>query len=395
MAQGLETLLAEALRNNPEILAAQKRYEAARQRPSQASSLPDLVFSPGYTSNGNPLPGAQLGISPTAAIGFMVSQEFPSPGKRKLRGDIAVKEAEAEFQQYQATQLNIVSRLKQAYYKLYHSYAAAGVLERNRELLGKLLRITEVRYSVGRAAQQDIFKAQTQLSILEARRLQLERERHARETEINSLLNRAPGSPLERPPEMQAHELLATLEELYAHAEENAPLLRREQSMVQRAELAVNMARKEYYPDYTISAGYFNQGRMPDMYQFRVDFKLPVYFFRKQRAGVAEQAQNAAQSRHNYEAANQSLHFRIKDEYLLADTSWRLMKLYGQTVVPQASLAVESSLASYETGALDFLSVVTNHITAVEYEMNYHEEMQNYHLALSRLEELTGLSLIQ
>jgi hypothetical protein len=60
----LENLVSEALANNREILAAQKSYEAARQRPSQASSLPDPMFSPGWTSNGNPLPGAQLGTSP-------------------------------------------------------------------------------------------------------------------------------------------------------------------------------------------------------------------------------------------------------------------------------------------------------------------------------------------
>ncbi|HOK47713.1 MAG TPA: hypothetical protein PLK67_17340, partial [Bryobacteraceae bacterium] len=66
---------------------------------------------------------------------------------------------------------------------------------------------------------------------------------------------------------------------------------------------------------------------------------------------------------------------------------------YGQTVIPEASLALESSLATYETGTIDFLSVLTNYVTVVEYEMNYYEELQNYYVALSRLEEMTGLSL--
>jgi cobalt-zinc-cadmium efflux system outer membrane protein len=391
----LDDLLAEALNNNREVLAAQKRYEAARQRPSQASSLPDPMFSPGYTSNGNPLPGAQLGVSPTSSIGFMLSQEFPFPGKRKLRGDMASKEAEAEFQDYQAAQLKVLSQLKQAYYRLSYSYAARDVLERNRELLRKLLRITEVRYSVGKAAQQDVFKTQTQLSILEIRLVNLQREHNAREAEISSLLNRAPGSSLGRPFDIQPQELPTSIEELYASASRNAPMLLRDQKMIQRAELAVNMARKEYYPDYTVSAGYFNQGGMPAMYQARVDFKLPAYFWRKQRAGLTEQAQSLAESRHTYEATNQSLHFRIKDDYLMATTSSQLMKLYGQTVVPQATLALESSLASYETGAVDFLSVLTNYIAVLEYEMNYYEELQNFYLALSRLEEMTAMPLIQ
>ena len=387
--------MAEALSNNREILAAQKRYEAARQRPSQASSLPDPMFSPGYTSNGNPLPGAQLGVSPTSSIGFMLSQEFPFPGKQKLRGEVAAKEAEAEFQDYQGIQLKVLSQLKQAYYRLSYSYAARDVLERNRELLRKLLRITEARYSVGRAAQQDVFKTQTQLSILEIKLVDLQREHNAREAEIDSLLNRAPGALLDRPPDLQPQEFATPLEDLYAGAGRSAPMLLRDQKMIQRAEIAMNMARKDYYPDYTVSFGYFNQGSMPAMYQARVDFKLPAYFWRKQRAGLTEQAQSLAESRHTYEATNQSLHFRIKDDYLMATTSSQLMKLYGQTVVPQATLALESSLSSYETGAVDFLSVLTNYIAVVEYEMNYYEEVQNFYLALSRLEEMTAMPLIQ
>ena len=391
----LDGLVAEALSNNREILAAQKRYEAARQRPSQASSLPDPMFSPGYTSNGNPLPGAQLGVSPTSSIGFMLSQEFPFPGKQKLRGEVAAKEAEAEFQDYQGIQLKVLSQLKQAYYRLSYSYAARDVLERNRELLRKLLRITEARYSVGRAAQQDVFKTQTQLSILEIKLVDLQREHNAREAEIDSLLNRAPGALLDRPPDLQPQEFATPLEDLYAGAGRSAPMLLRDQKMIQRAEIAMNMARKDYYPDYTVSFGYFNQGSMPAMYQARVDFKLPAYFWRKQRAGLTEQAQSLAESRHTYEATNQSLHFRIKDDYLMATTSSQLMKLYGQTVVPQATLALESSLASYETGAVDFLSVLSNYIAVVEYEMNYYEEVQNFYLALSRLEEMTAMPLIQ
>jgi len=225
--------------------------------------------------------------------------------------------------------------------------------------------------------------------------VQLERMRRGLEAEINSLLNRPPDSPIARPAVLQPQEFLTSLDELYGYARENAPTLRREQKRIEGAEIAVNMARKEYYPDYTISAGYFNQGSMPDMYQFRVDFKLPAYFWRKQRASVAERAQELSQSRHNYEAANQSLLFRIKDDYLMANTSYRLMRLYSQTVVPQASLALESSLASYETGSLDFLSVLTNYMTALEYELNYHEEMQNFYLALIRLEEMTGFPLVK
>jgi cobalt-zinc-cadmium efflux system outer membrane protein len=254
----LEDLISEALQRSPEVLAAQKRYEAARQRPAQVASLPDPMMSLGYTTSGSPRPFAGLGQAPMANAGVMVSQEFPFPGKRRLRGEIAAKEADADFQQYQAVQLSVASRMKQAFHRLSYAWTAREVLERNRDLLRKFLRVTEARYAVGKAQQQDIFKAQTQLSILETR---------------------------------------VTFEDLLEQARENAPLLRREEKMVQRAELAVNLARKEFYPDYTLSAGVYYTGAMPSMYMARVDFKLPAWFWNKQRAGVAEEVSSLSQAR--------------------------------------------------------------------------------------------------
>src|SRR5579864_5274051 len=94
----LQDLINEALRDNQEILAAQKRYEAARQRPTQQNSLPDPTLSLGYWSNGNPLPGAGLGKEPTSNIGFSYTQDLPDPGKRRLRAEMSSKDADAELQ---------------------------------------------------------------------------------------------------------------------------------------------------------------------------------------------------------------------------------------------------------------------------------------------------------
>jgi outer membrane protein TolC len=393
MAQPLPALVREALENNREILAAQKRYEAVRQRPTQDSSLPEPMVSLGYNSVGNPLPGAGLGSQVLANVGVMVSQEVPFPGKLKLKGDMASKEAQAEFQQYQAVQLAVISRLKQAYYHLQYTYAATDLLVRNRDLLEKLLKVTEDRYSVGRAAQQDVFKAQTQTSILETRLVKLEQERRSRSAEIDSILNRAVGGPVGRPEDVRPKELMATLEELLAAARHDSPMLGRDQKMIERSELAVNMARKEYYPDVTLNAGYYNMGSMPPMYEVRADFKVPVYFWRKQRAGVNEQVSTQSQARRTYEATDQALRYQIQDDFLMAQASARLMKLYTQTVVPQGNLALESSLSTYETGSVDFLSVLSNFTMVLDYEMSYYDEALNYALALSRLEEMTGQPL--
>jgi outer membrane protein TolC len=390
----MQQLIDEALRRNPEVLAAQKRYEAAGQRPAQERALPDPMVSFGWNSSGNPLPGAGLGTEPVANIGVMVSQETPYPGKLRLRGEIASKEAEAEAQQYRATALNVISRVKQAFYRLQHAYEMTDILERNRELLRTLLRITEARYSVGKTAQADVFRAQTQLTLIEVRLAQIQREKTSRVAEINSLLNRAADVPLARPVEPHMEPLGFTVDELLEKARTAAPTLAREQKMIERAGTALSLARKDYYPDFAVNGGYYSMGSMPPMYMFRADVKVPVHFG-KIRAGITERSEEEAQAKRSYESAARSLEYRVKDDYAAAETAARLADLYLKTVLPQARLTIESSLAAYETGATDFTAVLANHVAAIEYDMNYHEQMQEYHLALARLEEMTGVQLIQ
>src|SRR5436190_2555113 len=124
----LTGVVAEALAKNPEIVALQHRYHAARQRPVQARSLPDPMMSAGYSANGRPWPGAGLGTEPTSNVGFMVTQEVPYPGKRDLRASIASREADAEFQQIEAARLSVTARVKQVYYRLAYVDAVADVL---------------------------------------------------------------------------------------------------------------------------------------------------------------------------------------------------------------------------------------------------------------------------
>jgi cobalt-zinc-cadmium efflux system outer membrane protein len=393
-AQPLSTLVEEALRSNREILAAQKKYEAARQRPAQAGSLPDPTVSLGYTANGGPWPVAGIGHEPTSNGGISVSQEMPFPGKRTLRGEIAAKEADAEFDQYRAVRLSVVSRLKQAYHELHHATVEIEFVKRYQDVLRNILRISEARYSVGRAAQQDVFKAQTQFSIFQTQLLRYEQERTTKEIEVNALLNRPQGGHIEIPEDMAPGEMPATLDAMLAHARTLSPMLAREQKMAQRNELAASLARRDYYPDYTLSGGYYNQGGLPPMWQFRVDLKLPARPG-KLRAAVAEQEFAASEARHSYEAAEVNIEARIRADYTMAETARKLTDLYEKSAIPEARLALESSMASYQTGALDFLSLFSNFMNVVEYESMYHEEIMQFHVALARLEEMTGMEMTQ
>jgi outer membrane protein TolC len=389
----LTDAVTEALARNPDIAAAQKRYEAARERPAQERSLPDPMLSAGYNASGNPLPGAGLGSEPTANIGFMVSQPLPYPGKLALRASMASREADAELQQIEAVRLDVTARVKQAYYRLAYTYAVDDVLSRSRGLLNTLRKVSESRYTIGQAAQQDVIKAQTQISILDLQLERVRQERATREGELNALLARPASTPVGRPSDLELTSFDPSLDSLIAAAANHAPMLQRDRIMVDRSQLAVEAARKEYKPDFVLSGGYFNMGAMPPMYEVRFDVTLPLRRGRR-AAAVDEQLSSLDQARQTLEGTRLALQGRLQEDFQMASTSVRLARLYRDTVLPQVRLALESSLAGYQTGRVDFLSVVTNFSTVLDYEVNYFDELTAYHTAVSRIEEMSGTPLV-
>ncbi len=386
----LSELIATALARNPELLAAQKRFEAARQKPSQMRALPDPVLSAGYTSNGGPLPGQGLGRDATSNIGVMVSQELPYPGKLNLRGAIAVKEADAELQQYRAVEWSLRSRVSEAFHRLHHAWASLALLAQAQELTTRMLRISEVRYSQGKTPQQDIFRTQTELAMLETRIVEMETDKNTSEAEINYLLNRNPATPIGEPVMSEAAPLRLSVEDLLRQADDLSPELRKAQKAIERGELAVNLARKDLHPDYTVAAGFFNQGGMAPMYQVRVDIPLRIHQEQRERPALSAEVSRLSEVKRDYEATTQSVQFRVREAYLAAQSAWKIAQLYRDTILPQNDLTVESAMNSYKAGAGDFAPVMANLTAKIDAEERLHEEELKYVLALTKLEELTG-----
>jgi outer membrane protein TolC len=108
---------------------------------------------------------------------------------------------------------------------------------------------------------------------------------------------------------------------------------------------------------------------------------------------VNEQVFTVSQARHEYEAADVGIQAGISEQYTLAATARKLIDLYQKSVIPEARLALESSIASYQTGTLDFLSLFSNFMNVVDYELMSHEELMRFHVALAKLEELTGMGM--
>jgi outer membrane protein TolC len=389
----MDELVHEALANNPAIQSAARRVEALRARVPQAKSLPDPIVSVGW--NGDIKPFGVKRDFPPSSRNISGSLEIPFPGKLKLRGQIADREAEAAWWDYEHVRRRVVAEVKAAYYDYFYYDKAIEITLKNKDLLEKLTNIARVRYEVGRGIQQDVLRAEVELSRLLQRLTILEQQKKTAQVRLNTLLNREPETPLPPPAPFKPADMSYTLESLYQLARENDPGVQREEQLIERSQFAVNLARKEYYPDLSVGYTYQHRPQLTETQGFTFSINIPVFYKTKQREGVNEATQALISAQRSRENRETTLYFEVKEQYLAAKAAEELARLFSRAVVPQSSLALESSMAAYEVGTVDFLTMLDNFITVLDYEINYYRELSNFEIALARLEPLVGAELTQ
>jgi outer membrane protein TolC len=387
----LRELIAEVQQVNPDIQAARARAEAANARIPQARALPDPMVSVGYTNEG--FSRLTLGSMEDASLGVSLSQEIPYPPKLSLKGKVAEQEWQREDERFRAIELDIISRLKVAYYELFFVERSIDIVAKNKELLEQMAKTAEARYAVGQTVQQDVLRAHTEITILLQRLAQLEQQRGSLRAAINSLLNRPPQSPLGRPEEPLKRPFTWTFEQLMDWAVTRSPNLQAAGRLIDRNRLMLDLARQQYIPDFAVSVGYQNRGRFEGMWQVMVGATVPLYFRTKQDYGVREANSGLAEAEHDRQAVQQALFFEIKELVLMAQTSGRLIELIGTGALPQARLTLESALASYAVGKVDFLTLLTNLLNVLNQELQYAQELSNFEKALANIERVIGTPL--
>jgi outer membrane protein TolC len=384
----LDDVIREALQKNPEAQSALHAINALRLHVPQVKALPDPMVSAGWA--GNLAPFSVMRGDNSSYRGLTVSEQFPYPGKLKLRGEIASKEAEAAQADYEAIRRRVSAEVKAAYYDYFYYDQAIQTTERNKELLEKLSKIAEARYRVGKAMQADVLRSQVEISLLIEKLTVLEQQRATAQARLNVSMVRSPESPLPPAAEVQPAALRYSLDELYALAAANDTSVLQNKTMVEKGQLGVALARREYRPDIGVSYMYQQRSALPDMNGVTFSVSIPVFYKSKQRQGVAEATETLLSAEKMRDNRLNEVRFELKQQYLGAKASERLLTLYSKGVVPQSSLALESSMASYQVGSVDFLSLLANFTTLLDYEMDYYLQLADYQTALARIEVLTG-----
>jgi outer membrane protein TolC len=380
----LHTLIEETLLHNPEIEAARQRWEAAKMVPSQVQTLPDPTV--GFAYRGPD-------IMREGRIAF--EQEFPFPGKLTLRGEVAAKVAEQAGEGYRAIQLKVLAQLKEAYFSLHFVHQSIDIVSKNIKILEEFEKTAEARYKVGKGIQQDLFRAQVELSRELESLTTLEQEKETLHADINRILNRPPAAPLNPPDEPPLTFLKYTLQELNEEARQNSPIIQAQIRGIQGGESAVALANRDYLPDFFVNVGAmqsFRSGDLQDAFGM-VGIKIPLYYATKQRFGVKEALSRLEEARNDHNTAEQHVYFRIRDNMVRVERAERLIRLLRDAIIPQGGLALESSIAGYSVGNVDFLTMLDNLLKLQRDEIDLHQERTAHEIAITRLEEAVGIPL--
>lgn len=398
LPRDLQALVSEALKANPEIKQMSSLHTASREaiKPAGAFDDPEVAF----LMKDVPTDTWALNREDMTQKMLELSQKFPFPGKRRLRSEVAEEQARSDKFVYQEKANEVRAKMVIAYWSLSLSHGIFDLTQKNKQFWEQVVKVAETRYGVGQGQQADVLQAQVELGNYLDRLFQWTQKQESARAEINALRSQPPHTPVAQPQALTPRTLTLSLNNLISQAE-SRPQLQALKALIAKQEKAVALARKDYYPDLTISLGYgfretlappINQ-KQPDMFTSKVMFNLPIWHGSKIQPKIREEQakQNAAQEAH--QAGFNQLTAMIKDRFAKLQRLVKQVTLYDHGIVPQARQAATASLASYQVGALDFSQVYQNQIAVYNAEMQLQEYMKDFEENWAELEWLVGQEL--
>ncbi len=385
----LDDLIQGALKNSPDLLISESKVTASTYRIPQARALPDPMFMFGYQNEG--FDRITLGEEQGAQGMFSLSQMFPFPGKRGLKGEMATKDAESLQAMHKAAQLRIVASVKQLYHDLFLAHKNIDILTKLTEYFSRVEDAATARYSSGMGSQQEVVMAQTEKYMLLEKEEMQKQKIQALQGMLNSTIGRDVNAPLGRPAELVSIQYSFSMEELIEMAKSNSPEIRSRQRMVEAAEAKVKMAKKEYYPDFTLGASYYprTQGFM-DMWNLTATVNIPIFYKSKQEPAVQEAKANLLGAKRELTATEYMLSSTIRENYSMTRTAERLMKIYKEGLIPKTYQDFQLALSGYASGKIEAITAISRLKALLDTELLYWGQYTEREKAIARLEAITG-----
>lgn len=386
---GLDALLAEALQNNPEILALKNRHEAARAMVPQALSPPDPWLGLEYEE----VPKGTLDLGQAPMRMYSVRQMVPFPTKLFTRATAASKAAKSAFEEYKEKENEVIQKVTSAYAELFLLYKAIDITTENKILLEQLSQTAATRYSLGETSQQDALKAQVEIARMDTELIMLEQRRQVTVAKLNVLLNRDPWTELARPDVKEDISFDRGLDELYRLAREKRPELRAAKFNVERGKLVNSLAIQEYLPDFMIEFEQRERDGHTDGYDIMGAVSVPIWFWEKQNYNVKETRKELKMLEAEYRMTENMALLDVKEAHSRVETLKKLVTLYKTSFLPQAEQTLKASSIGYESNQVDFLNLLDSQRMLLEFKLDYYRNLVELEIALADLERGVGVDL--
>ena len=387
----LQDYLAYAALHNPGLQASFNHWQAALERVPQVKALPDPKFT--YTAF---IREVETRVGPQEQK-FGLSQNFPWFGKLRLRGDVAMESANSAYQRFQSRKLRLFYEVKNAYYEYYYLERAIAITNDNIQLLKHLESVAQAKTRAG-APLSSVIRAQVELGKLDDRGRALTDLRGPISAKLNAALNRPYDAFLPWPKQAPFYDLELREKDLFARLRENNPELKSLDFAIAGNEKAVELARKDSYPDFTLGFNYIdtsealnlntpNSGKDPVAAVIAVN--VPIWRG-KYKAAVQEAqlrreaAVNMRRNRGNLlEAELRLALYRYRD-------SGRKIDLFRDTLTPEAEQSLNITEETYRAGKVDFLSLIDAQRLLLEFQLSSERALANHEQSLAEIEMLTG-----
>src|SRR3989338_2935341 len=387
----LQWVIDETLKNNPNIQVFLNRWEASQEAIARATSLDDPMVN-FHTWNVE----SPVRVTPDwdrAERRGVVSQKVPFPGKLRLRGKIAEGDSNIAKKDWEQQVLEMLARVKGAYYQLRHLYNVIDINKEVKDLLGRFAAIAETRYKVGRAPQRDVLAAQVEIARIIRELEVLERDKKALETRINTILNRDPEAPLGRPEDFSIYPLSLDLVELEEVAMKQRPELQKFDFARKRDKSTLDLAKKDlYFHDPEFEVMNMQTDTMADMWSSKIAFNVP-WLWSKNRARVREARGTLRAAEAEYLAVKNAVLSEVKDTWTKTINARSTTTIYSDSVIPLAEQSLKAALAEYETDKIDFLTLLDSERTLLSARIQYHMAAVEFETGLAELERAVGTSL--
>ena len=394
----LGVLIQEALEKNPNLSVLRARLTAFEAQVPQAGALDDPVLK--FEASNVPLNGFNLSSTPMSGNQFMLSQNFPLPGKRSAKERSAKHAVGIVEWQLRDREIAIVNAVKQPFLTLSYVVRAIATTQKNRVLLQDLIRIARKKYEVGKGLQQDVLKAQVALAALDKQLIGLRAEKKLAEARLNLVLNRAPQSTLGAPPDTIAlsSDPLSVVQLQNLANDSRASLKALDQSILMWQAQA-ELARKNFWPDIAVNLGYRQRMFMAndpvkgsDFLSLGIGVQVPLFRGRKQRQKVIEAQANMQRVEAQKVSDRQQIHYEIQRLMVEADQHRESAELFVSSILPQAKQSLSSALSGYQVDKVDFLTLLDNYMTLLDFEIEYYHHVIAHEKRRADIEAVVGVA---